>query len=287
MSDKSDKSGKLDKSGKPSKSDKSAKGVKDMKTIVVFNQKGGVGKTSTVINLMSEFESRGKKVLAIDLDAQCNLSAFCGVREPERSVLQWLLQSARRDDVVVRTKYGDLIPAEEALQLELLRFASIPAFVIRLRDLIADIPAGQYDYILVDCPPTVNQLTAAALVAADHVLIPTEAEYFSVAGVGKIAETVEQILPLNAGLKALGVVLVKYNHRRVLTRALEDRLVDATNELLHCGVLDTRIRFTVDIPAAQATGLSAREYKPSGKAAQDYAALADEILKHIGEENER
>lgn len=253
-----------------------------MKTIVVFNQKGGVGKTSTVVNLMAEFSTeKKKKVLAIDLDAQCNLTSFCGVRETEKSVLHWLLHSANLEEVIVRTNYGDLIPAEEALQLELLRFASIPAFVIRLRDLIGAIPAGKYDYILIDCPPTVNQLTAAALVAGDYVLIPTEAEFFSAAGVGKIADTIEQIKPLNQNLKALGVLLVKYNPRRVLTRALEERLVEATKELLHCGVLDTRIRFTVDIPAAQATGLSARAYRPSGNAAQDYAALTNEILKEI------
>ena len=180
-----------------------------MKTIVVFNQKGGVGKTSTVVNLMAEFSTeKKKKVLAIDLDAQCNLTSFCGVRETEKSVLHWLLHSANLEEVIVRTNYGDLIPAEEALQLELLRFASIPAFVIRLRDLIGAIPAGKYDYILIDCPPTVNQLTAAALVAGDYVSIPTEAEFFSAAGVGKIADTIEQIKPLNQNLKALGVLLV-------------------------------------------------------------------------------
>ena len=257
-------------------------GEEKMKTIVIFNQKGGVGKTSTVVNLMTEFSTvKKKRVLGIDLDAQCNLTSFCGVREPKKSVLNWLLHTAKLDDVIVHTNYGDIIPAEEALQLELLRFASIPAFVIRLRDLINSIPTKKYDYIFIDCPPTVNQLTAAALVAADYVLIPTEAEYFSAAGVGKIADTIEQIKPLNPNLKVLGVLLVKYNPRRVLTHALEERLVTATNELLHCSVLNSRIRFTVDIPAAQATGISARAYKQSGNAAQDYAALADEIERRL------
>lgn len=255
-----------------------------MKTIVVFNQKGGVGKTSTVINLMAEFTGSKERVFAIDLDAQCNLTSFFKVNQPKYSVLSWLLQKAKYDDVIVKTAYGDLIPAEEALQLELLRLASIPAFIIRLRDLISAIPEQQYDYVLIDCPPTVNQLTAAALVASDYVLIPTEAEYFSAAGVGKIAETIEQILPLNPELKALGVLLVKYNPRRVLTRALENKLEEETSNLLHCGVLKTRIRFTVDIPAAQASGLSAKEYKQSSNAAKDYAVLAKEIKTKIRED---
>lgn len=250
-----------------------------MKTIVVFNQKGGVGKTSTVANLMAELTFRKKSVLAIDLDAQCNLSTFCGVRDAEKSVKDWLLQKERFSNVVKRMVYGDLIPSDEALQVELLHFASIPAFVIRLRDLIAQFPKSMYEYILIDCPPAVNQLTAAALVAADYVLIPTETEFFSADGVGKIAETIEQVKPLNPNLKVLGVLLVKYNPRRVLTRALEERLVGAVNTMLGCDVLKTQIRFTVDIPAAQASGVSVRKYKPSGKAAQDYNALCDEILQ--------
>lgn len=252
-----------------------------MKTIVIFNQKGGVGKTSTVVNLMAELTQRKYKVLAIDLDAQCNLSAFCGVREPQLSVRDWLLQTGAFDEVVCQTTYGDVIPASDILQTELLRFASIPAFVIRLRDLILAIPTGTYDFVLIDCPPAVNQLTAAALVAGDYVLIPTEAEFFSADGVGKIAATIEQVRPLNQALKVLGVLLVKYNSRRVLTQALEEKLVGATRALLDCDVLNTRIRFTVDIPAAQASGLSARDYKTNGNAAHDYSTLTDEILNKM------
>lgn len=253
-----------------------------MKTIVVFNQKGGVGKTSTVANIAAELTSRRYKVLAIDLDAQCNLSVFCGARNAELSVRDWLLQTSSFDDVIVHSKYGDVIPASDSLQVELLHFASIPAFIIRLRDLIKNITID-YDYILIDCPPAVNQLTAAALVAADYVLIPTEAEFFSADGVGKIAETVEQVKPLNPTIKVLGVLLVKYNPRRKLTQALEEKLSGATQRLLNCNILTTHIRFTVDIPAAQASGLSVRDYKPLGKATQEYTALCQEILNIVEE----
>lgn len=252
-----------------------------MKTIVIFNQKGGVGKTSTAVNLAAELKNTKKKILLIDLDAQCNLSIFCGMREPIQSVCEWLLQTSPFKGVVSETPYGDLIPASDMLNIELLHFASIPAFVIRLRDLLKAIPTDNYDYVLIDCPPTVNQLTAAALVAADYVLIPTEAEFFSADGVGKIAETIEQVKPLNPQIKVLGVLLVKYNSRRVLTRALEEKLINSTRDLLDCDVFNTHIRFTVDIPAAQASGLSAREYKSTSNAATDYANLVNEIISKI------
>lgn len=258
-----------------------------MKTIVVFNQKGGVGKTSTVANLMSELTARHYKVLAIDLDAQCNLSVFCGARNANLSVCEWLLKTATLNDVIVNTQYGDVVPASDTLQVELLHFASIPAFIIRLRELLTVIDK-RYDYILIDCPPAVNQLTATALVAADYVLVPTETEFFSADGVGKIAETIEQVKSLNSKIKVLGVLLVKYNARRKLTQALEYKLFAATENLLNCGILKTRIRFTVDIPAAQASGMSLKDYKPNGKATQEYSELCDEILNLMrSDDNER
>ena len=231
---------------------------------------------------MSELTARHYKVLAIDLDAQCNLSVFCGARNSNLSVCEWLLKTVTLDDVIINTQYGDLVPSSDTLQVELLHFASIPAFIIRLRELLANMDK-KYDYILIDCPPAVNQLTATALVAADYVLVPTETEFFSADGVGKIAETIEQIKSLNSSIKVLGVLLVKYNPRRKLTQALERKLSDATERLLGCGILKTSIRFTVDIPAAQASGMSLSQYKPLGKATQEYSELCDEILQIIKE----
>ena len=252
-----------------------------MKTIVIFNQKGGVGKTSTVINLMSEFSSHRKKVLAIDLDAQRNLTVFCGIRDPERTVTDWLLERCSLDEITQKTKYGYIIPSDDVLEAELLRFASIPTFVIRIKDLLSKIPDEQYDVVLIDCPPAVNQLTAAALVAADYVLIPTEAEFFSAEGVGRIAETIEQVRPLNPAIKVLGVLIVKYNPRRNLTQVLESTLEASTLRLLDCPVLKTKIRATVDVPGAQASGLCVKDYKKESKAAFDYAALYNEIKEKI------
>ena len=251
-----------------------------MKTIVVFNQKGGVGKTSTVINMMSELSLRHKKVLAIDLDAQCNLTSFCGFKYSKYSVVDWLLSDKLKlDFVVCNTKYGDLIPADERLHMEMLKFASMPAFVIRIKNLLVNLK--EYDYVVIDCPPTVNQLTAAALVAADYVLIPTETEFFSAAGIEMIAQTIEQIKPLTPALKVLGVLIVKYQANRTLTRAIEQKLNATIKKYLDCDLLKTKIRFTVDVPAAQASGLSVKDYKTKSNSAVDYAEFVEEIWQII------
>lgn len=254
-----------------------------MKIIVVYNQKGGVGKTSTVSNLTAELYSRGLRVLAIDLDAQANLTSFFGVRTPSKTVRDLLLRDSKFEEVCIATKYGNLIPSDESLQMEMMRFASEPAFVIRLREIIHKQKAI-YDIVLIDCPPAVNQVTAAALVAADYVLIPTEAEYFSAIGVGKIAETLDSVRPLNPELRVLGILLVKYQDRRLLTRALQAKLIQASENVLNCSVFDAHIRYSVSVPASQADGVSVFEYAPKSKIAKDYATFSDEFLRRINNE---
>ena len=251
-----------------------------MKTLVVFNQKGGVGKTSTVANLMAELTARGQKVLAIDVDAQCNLTAFCGLKYESYSVLDWLLNDKISvERIICKTKYADVIPSDERLQVEMLKFASMPAFVIHIKNLIAKLKG--YDFVLIDCPPTVNQLTAAALVSADYVLVPTELEYFSATGIEKIADTVNQVKPLNPQLIVLGILIVKYNANRKLSKALEEKFATATNTLLGCSLLKTKIRFTVDVPSSQAMGKSVQDYKANSNAAIDYNNLVEELWETI------
>lgn len=248
-----------------------------MKSIVIFNQKGGVGKTTTVANIMAEMTARGKKVLALDLDAQGNLTRFLDVRtDGQNTVRELLLKDATFEETVVHTKYGDLIPSDEALQGELLRFASMPAFIISIRTLITKLT--QYDIILMDCAPSPNQLSAAALVATDYVIIPTEAEYFSADGVKKIAETINQVRQMNSTLDIMGLLVVKYNQRRSLTKTFESVLEKQSKDLLDSRVFESEIRFTVDIPTSQAYHLSVRDYKPNSGAAEDYRQLTDEIL---------
>ena len=248
-----------------------------MKTIVVFNQKGGVGKTSTVVNLMAELKLKGLNVLGIDLDAQANLTAFNQIVNPDKTIREVLIGACTMAEAIRACRYGDVLPSDTSLQNELMRFASMPAFVIRLRELLKTVN-GKYDYVLIDCPPVVNQVTAAALVAADGVIVPAEAEYFSAVGIKMIADTVNQVKPLNEHIKVMGVLLVKYQPRRTLTRELERLLQGQIKALLNCELLKSHIRFTVDIPASQASGTSVRDFKQGSKATADYADLANEIL---------
>ena len=252
-----------------------------MEIIVVFNQKGGVGKTSTVTNMMAELTRRGKKVLALDLDAQANLTSFCKIIEPKHTIRDVLYKDVALDSAIISTVYGDIVPSDETLGLELLRFASDPSFVLRVRTILEGLSQDRYDFVLIDCPPAVNQVTASALVSANYVLIPTEMEYFSAVGVGRIAETIEQIKPFNNGIRVIGVLLVKYNARRTLTKVLEGKMAESTRALLGCDVLSAKIRFTVDIPSAQASGLSVHDYNIKSKATADYCDLIDELLEKM------
>lgn len=251
-----------------------------MKSIVIFNQKGGVGKTSTVVNLMAELQRAGKKVLAFDLDGQGNLTRFLQAPTEDRNtVRELLLKEATFADTVQHTKYGDVVPADEALQGELLRFASIPAFILSLKNIVENL--GGYDVVLMDCAPSPNQVTVAALVAADYAIIPTEAEYFSADGVAKIHNTIEQVQQLNKNLKVLGILIVKYNGRRSLTAHIEKVLNAAAGSVFDSKVFKNKIRFTVDIPSSQALHLSVADYKANCKVAIDYRNLTKEILEDI------
>jgi chromosome partitioning protein len=252
------------------------------KTICVFNQKGGVGKSTTTSNVMAVMTGLGKRVLGIDIDAQGHLTKFCGIDcENENTVLEMFKDAATFTETVKNTKYGDVLPCDRNLQMHVLSFAADANFPFRIKEIAAEV-GKYYDYIFIDCPPAVNQMTTAALVASDYVIIPTEAEYFSMDGVNEIANTLAQVKKnLNQSLKVLGLLLVKYNQRRTLTQELENLLKGAAQKLFKCNVFDTKIRFTVDIPASQALRQSLHDYKASCAAAEDYDKLVQEIIKGV------
>lgn len=253
-----------------------------MKSIMIFNQKGGVGKSTTAGNLMAEFTKRNLKVLGIDLDGQGHLTKFLGIDTTDsNTVLELLKKEAAFDDTVRSTKYGDVVPADNALQSNMLVFAQDPLFLYRIKNLLSGIES-RYDVVLLDCPPAVNQVTMAALIAVNYLIIPTEAEKFSIDGVKEIIETVRAIKgELNKDLKVLGLLITKYCGRRILTREAEALLSSVAKEYFDSKLYDVRISFMTDIPYSQANNLCVSDYKPKSKSAKEYETLAEEILKEI------
>ena len=253
-----------------------------MKSIMIFNQKGGVGKSTTAGNLMAEFTKRNLKVLGIDLDGQGHLSKFLGIDTAnQNTVLELLKKQSSFEETVKKTKYGDVIPADNALQSNMLVFAQDPLFLYRIKNLLTEV-SDKYDIILLDCPPAINQVTMAALIAVNYLIIPTEAEKFSIDGVKEIIETVRAIKSeLNKDLKVLGLLITKYCGRRIMTRQAEALLQSVAKEYFDSKLYPVRISFMTDIPYSQANNLCVSDYKPKCKSAKEYSELADEILKEV------
>lgn len=253
-----------------------------MKSIMVFNQKGGVGKSTTVGNLLAEFTKRGKRVLGIDIDGQGHLTKFLGIDTTDKAtVLELLKKDAKFLDTVCKTSYGDIVPSDNALQTNMLVFAQDPLFMYRMKSLLEEV-APLYDLVVIDCPPAINQITLSALVAVDYLIIPTETEKFSIDGVKQIIETVNAVKgQLNKELKVLGLLITKYHGRRLMTRNAEKLLETVAKEYFDSKLFKTRISFMADVPYSQAENLCVSDYKPKSKSAKEFEELAETILSEV------
>lgn len=253
-----------------------------MKSIMIFNQKGGVGKSTTAGNLMAEFTKKGKRVLGIDLDGQGHLTKFLGIDTTDRNtVLELLKKEAQFTETVVKTNYGDVLPSDSALQNNMLVFAQDPLFLYKIRNLLRELES-LYDVVLIDCPPAVNQVTMAALIAVNYLIIPTEAEKFSIDGVKEIIETVRSVKSeLNQDLTVLGLLITKYQGRRIMSRNAEQLLATVAKNYFDSKLFKVRISFMSDIPYSQANNQCVSDYKPKSKSAKEYLELAEEIMKEV------
>ncbi len=254
-----------------------------MKVIAIFNQKGGVGKSTTASNLMAELTARGNTVLGIDTDPQAHLTKFLSQQATEEGICELLSKATSFNKVVQASKYGDFIPSDRSLATRLNTIANgSPAFVFILRKILSE-QTDTYDYVIIDCPPAVNQLTVATLVASDYVLIPTEAEYFSIDGVSEISRTIAQVKDeyLNPTLKVLGIVLTRYRANLAIAKQMKQTMEQNAEEVFGTRIMKTQIPFTCDIPESQIAQKSIQDYKPSSKACKAYRDLTEEILEEL------
>jgi chromosome partitioning protein len=246
--------------------------------VAVANQKGGVGKTTTAVNLATAFAVSGRRVLVIDLDPQANATTGLGVAESSASTsFELLLGDATLIDAATGSAVPGLsvVPAVPDLAGAELELAKRPRREFSLADALRRQAAG-YDDVLIDCPPSLNLLTINALVAADRVLVPLQCEFYALAGLAQLIDTIERVQEaLNPRLELLGIVLTMYDRRNNLCEQV------AGDVRRHFGakVYDTVIPRNIRISEAPSHGLPVLVYDRRCAGAQAYAKLAAEMLR--------
>lgn len=253
-----------------------------MKVISVANFKGGVGKTTTAINLAAGLKNRGKKVLLIDIDSQANLTQSLGItKEPEQSVYTVLHKEAfgettRLTDVRITTAGLDLIPSSLDLANAELELASVYGREQILAQLLA--PLSGYDYVFIDCPPSMSMLTINALVGSDYVLIPLQAEFLPLKGARSFLKHFELIRKLNKKVSLLGFVLTKFDKRKKMNQKVRKELQE---EFGKDKVFKTTIRTNIALANAQQKGIDIFSYDKRANGALDYSDLTEEFLSKM------
>ncbi len=242
-----------------------------MKIISIVNQKGGVGKTTTTINLGAGLSRAGKKVLLIDLDPQASLTASLNVEDQDNNLYQVFKEEKTLKEIIKKHSEFDIIPADITLA-DVEANTSYEAYNVLKRGL-KDIV--NYDYVLIDCPPSLGVFTTNSFIASDFVLIPVQTEFLSVRGFDQLVKGFNKIKSNgNEKLEMMGIVFTMYDQRRTLDKLSIKALI---KEDIH--FFDTIIRRSVDLAEAPLNKQTIFEHNENGKGATDYLELTNEVLK--------
>ena len=252
--------------------------VGQTKVIAIINQKGGVGKSTTAINLSAALGEMGKQVLLIDLDPQGNSSSGLGVEKNRvsRCIYDALLNDISLTEIIIPdvSKGLDVVPATINLAGAEVELVSEMARENRLKDAIGPM-RGRYDYVFIDCPPSLGLLTINALVAAEKLLIPIQCEFYALEGVTKLLDSMKRVKSrLNPSLDIYGVLLTMSDNRTTLSRQVSDEVRRFFGKI----VFETSIPRTVKLSEAPSFGQPITQYDPTGKGAQSYIDLAKEVI---------
>ena len=244
------------------------------KVISISNHKGGVGKTTSAINIGAGLQSLGKKILLIDLDPQANLSQSLGLIDQKKNIYGALRGEYKLQPINVAPGL-DVIPSTLDLSGAEIELSSEPGREYILKELIEPLRAS-YDFIIIDSPPSLGLLTINSFTASDEILIPLQAQFLALQGLAKLVEVIDKIKGrLNKGLIVGGVFITQYDSRKVLNRDV----VETIQAHFKDQVFKTKVRDNIALAEAPAQGLDIFRYSSKSYGAEDYLALSKEVLK--------